>query len=206
MTGPRASGTTQIVLVQGHPDPLPRHFCHALSDAYVSAARQAGHTVDVVNVARLEFPLARSREDLEQRQAPDAIRQVQETLRRSDHVVLIYPIWNGGMPALLKGFFEQTFRTSFVFPDAEPGQRLGFASYFKQRKALAGKTGRVIATMQMPGFVYRWYFHPHLERNAMRLSGIGPIRETLIGLVEAPEDARRRRWLFRMQSFGRTAR
>ena len=85
MTRPRTADTKWIALVQGHPDPLPRHFCHALADAYASAARNAGHTVDIVNVGLLEFPLARSREDLEERQAPDAIRQVQESLRRCDH-------------------------------------------------------------------------------------------------------------------------
>ena len=96
---------------------------------------------------------------------PEAIRQVQDALTRADHVVMFYPVWNGAMPALLKGFLEQTFRSSFVFPDAKPDERLGFSSYFSQRKALTGKSGRVVATMQMPAFVYRWYFHPHPEKN-----------------------------------------
>jgi len=29
------------------------------------------------------------------------------------------------MPALLKGFLEQTFRSTFIFPDAKPDERLG---------------------------------------------------------------------------------
>jgi hypothetical protein len=41
--------------------------------------------------------------------------------------------------------------------------------------------------MQMPACVYRWYFHPHPEKNTLSLSGIRPIRESFIGLVEAPE-------------------
>jgi hypothetical protein len=59
--------------------------------------------------------------------------------------------------------------------------------------------------MQMPAFVYRWYFHPHPEKNTLRLSGISPIRETLIGLVEAPDGRRRERWLSKMTALGRRA-
>lgn len=126
-------------------------------------------------------------------------------LTRSDHIVLIYPVWNGAMPALLKGFLEQTFRSTFIFPDAKPDQRLGFSSYFSQRKALTGKSGRVVATMQMPAFVYRWYFHPHPEKNTLRLGGIRPIRERLIGLVEARDPRKREQWLLRMRALGRRA-
>jgi putative NADPH-quinone reductase len=201
--GPR---TKHIAIIQGHPDPQGHHFCHALAEAYAAGAREAGHKVEVIDVARLEFPLLRSREDLEHAAVPEAIRQSQDALTRSDHVVLIFPVWNGAMPALLKGFLEQTFRSTFIFPDAKPDERLGFASYFSQRKALAGRSGRIVATMQMPAFVYRWYFHPHPEKNTLRVGGIGPIRESLIGLVETPDSRRREGWLLRMRALGRQAR
>jgi putative NADPH-quinone reductase len=103
-----ATGTRHVVLVQGHPDPQHRHFCHALADSYAAGARGARHEVMTVDVARLDFPLARSREDLESGPTPEAIREVQDALTRADHVVLFYPVWTGAMPALLKGFLEQT--------------------------------------------------------------------------------------------------
>jgi putative NADPH-quinone reductase len=195
----------RVAIIQGHPDPKGGHFCHALADAYTAGARDGGHEIERLDVASLEFPLVRSRED-QQGPVPDAVRRAQEVLTRSNHVVLIYPVWNGGMPALLKGFFEQTFRASFIFPDARPGEALGFSSYFNQRKALTGRSARVIATMAMPGFVYRWYFHPHTEKNTLRLSGISPIRESLIGLVEAPNGRRREKWLKKVRALGQRAR
>jgi putative NADPH-quinone reductase len=194
-----------IAIIQGHPDPHGQHFCHAVADAYAAGARAAGHTVDFIDVAHLEFPLLRSRDDLEHGPVPDAIRNAQAVLSRVDHVVMIFPVWNGAMPALLKGFLEQTFRPSFIFPDATPGEALGFSSYFSQRKALKGKTALVIATMQMPALVYRWYFHPHPEKNTLRMSGLGPIRETLIGLVESTNGHRRERWITKMDALGRAA-
>jgi hypothetical protein len=63
--------------------------------------------------------------------------------------------------------------------------------------------------MGMPALAYRWYFHAHslksLERNILRFSGIGPIRDTLIGSVEA-DAAVRQAWLRKMRSLGRAAR
>jgi putative NADPH-quinone reductase len=129
-----ATGTRHVVIVQGHPDPQHRHFCHALADAYAAGARGAGHEVVTVDVARLDFPLARSRENLESAPTPEAIRQVQDEFT-----------------------------------------------------------------------VYRWYFHPHPEQNTLSLSGIRPIRESLIGLVEAPDGRKREQWLSKMRALGRRA-
>jgi hypothetical protein len=59
----------------------------------------------------------------------------------------------------------------------------------------------------MPAFFYRWYFRAHslksLERNILRFVGIKPIRETLIGMVAAKDDAGRKRWLKRMEELER---
>jgi putative NADPH-quinone reductase len=129
-----------IAIIQGHPEPRGHHYCHALGEAYVAGAREAGHEVEIIDVARLEFSLLRSRVELERGAVPETIKQSQEVLTRSGHVVLIYPVWNGGTPALLKGFLEQTFRSAFIFPDAKPGERQGFSSYFPQRKALTGRS------------------------------------------------------------------
>lgn len=197
--------TRNIVIVQGHPDPQGNHFGHALAQAYTQGARDAGHDVQVISIAQLEFPQLRSRED--QRGAPpETIVQAQRIIAGSDHVVMFFPIWNGTAPAILKGFLEQTFRPAFVFPDAKPGEPLGFFSYFTQRKALKGKTARTVITMQMPAIIYRWYFRPHPEKNTLRVSGLDPIRESLIGLVDAPDGRKRERWLRRMYLFGQQGR
>lgn len=189
-------------MIQGHPDPEGNHFGHAIAQAYVKGATDAGREVEVIDVAKLDFPLLRSRKD-QHDEPPQAIRQAQSAIARADHVVMIYPVWNGGAPALLKGFLEQTFRPAFIFPDTKTTEPLGFFSYYSQRKALKGKTARVIVTMQMPAFVYRWYFRPHPEKNTLSVSGISPIRESLVGLVEATDGRKRERWLRKVYTLGR---
>jgi len=194
-----------ILIIQGHPDPSGDHFVAALAQAYARGAREGGHDVELLDVAQLDFPLLRSKRELDRPDAPEALRGAQRALLRSDHVVLIYPVWNAGMPALLKGFLEQVFRPAFIFPKTAPGQELGFLASLTQEKGLAGRTARVVATMQMPAFVYRWYFHPHPERNTLRLSGIRPVRESLVGSVHRSSE-RRAQWLSKIHALGRRAR
>jgi putative NADPH-quinone reductase len=190
----------RIVIIQGHPDPSATHFGHALARAYAEGASQSSHAVSVIDIARLDFPLLRSGEELRSDAVPPAIREAQAAISRADHLVLIYPVWNGAMPALLKGFLEQTFRPRFMFGGSKGPT--GFFSALWHKKALKGKTARVVVTMAMPGFVYRWFFHPHPERNTLRLSGIRSIRESFVGLVEGRNSTRRERWLGRMYALG----
>lgn len=195
-----------IAIVQGHPDSVARHFGHALADAYASGAREAGREVECIEIATLDFPFLHSRNDLESDDIPDVIRTAQSIISRSDHLLLIYPVWNGGTPAMLRAFLEQTFRPHFMFPDSKPGESLGFVSALKQRKGLAGKSARIVATMAMPAWLYRWYFRPHPEKNTLRLSGMNPVSETLIGLVEAANGRNREKWLRKMRQLGREGR
>jgi putative NADPH-quinone reductase len=78
------------------------------------------------------------------------------------------------------------------------------------KKLLTGKSARIVVTMGMPAFVYRWYFRAHslksLERNILSFCSIGPIRESLIGMVEANSDAKWMAELQKMRELGRRAR
>lgn len=191
--------TANILIIQGHPDADKRHFCHALADTYAEAAEQAGHSVARVEVGQLDFPLLRRPEDWKREEPPSAIAGVQSELLKAGHVVIIYPLWLGTMPALLKGFLEQVFRQSFAF-GADP---------MKPERKLRGRSARIVVTMGMPGWIYRGYFLAHglknLERNVLRFCGIRPVRSSIVGLVEGGP-ARRERWLERMRRLGAAGR
>ena len=187
----------RITIIQGHPDGTREHLCHALADAYRHGAEAAGHEVRSIAVAALTFPLITSREEFEHGERPGPIREAQSVIRTSDHLVIVYPLWLGTMPALLKGFLEQVFRYDFAF-QPEPGGRY--------RAHLTGRSARVVVTMGMPVLAYRWWFGAHslksLERNVLKFAGIRPVRESLFGRVEQVDDATRRRWLAEMRRLG----
>lgn len=187
-----------IAIIQGHPDAQARHFGHALADEYAKGAEDGGHEIRRIEVATLDFPLLRTKEDFEQGMPPDSIRQAQEAIRWADHLVIIYPLWLGSMPALLKAFLEQVLRPGFAFEYQQSG---GMA-----KKLLAGKSARIVVTMGMPAFVYRWVFGAHslksLKRNTLWFCGIGPVKSTIIGNIETMSEEKRMGWLDEMRGLG----
>lgn len=189
----------RIAIIQGHPDPTGTHFCHALAQAYSRGASAAGHELKEIDVARVDFPVLRSKDEWESSVFPEAIRSAQATIQWATHLVIVYPLWLGSMPALLKAFLEQALRPGFAIASAE-----GAAIW---DRLLAGRSARIVVTMGMPALVYRWYFRAHslksLERNILGFVGIKPVRETLIGAVETCGGAQRRKWLDKLAALGR---
>lgn len=190
----------RILIIQGHPDAGAAHFCHALAMAYADGARAAGHSVQTLDVAKLDFPLLRSKAEWEGGPLPPALKPAQEAIQWAEHMVFFFPLWLGGMPALLKGFLEQVARPGFAL-SAMDGKGL-------PKKLLTGRSARLVVTMGMPAVVYRWVFRAHslkaLERNILGFVGIAPIHETLVGMVEGePRD--RARWLKKLEQLGLAA-
>lgn len=192
---------TRILLLQGHPDGDHPHLCHALADAYGEGARGAGHEVRSLDVARLDFPLLRSQQAWEEGELPEGLREAQEAIGWAEHIVIVFPLWLGDMPALLKGFLEQVARPGFAFGK---GERNAFT-----RKGLTGRSARLVVTMGMPALVYRWYFRAHsvksLERNILGFVGIAPVHETLVGNVGHLDAAAAAKSLDRLRALGRKA-
>jgi len=189
-----------IVVIQGHPDPAGGRFGHALADAYAEGARAGGHEVRRLDIARLDFPVLRTRADWESGEPPAAIRAAQETIAWAGHLAIVFPLWLGDMPALVKAFFEQLMRPDFAIR-ASTGPSLW-------DKLLEGRSARVVVTMGMPALFYRVVYRAHsvksLERNILNFCGIAPVRTSLIGTIEGAQ-ASRERWIARMRKLGKDA-
>lgn len=194
------SSSKRIVLFSGHPDAGSHRLNHALLDAYAQGAQEAGHELRRIDVATLDFPLLRSQDDWEYGSVPPALEQAQSDIAWAEHLVFFFPLWLGDMPALLKGFLEQVARPGFAFHREE-------GNPFK--KALGGRSARVVVTMGMPALVYRVYFRSHstklLERNILGFVGIAPIHVTLIGMVDKLGEEGVNKWLSRMRKLGQAA-
>lgn len=192
----------RIAVIQGHPDADPARYGQALASAYTRGAEEAGHEVRVIRVAAMDFPLLRSAREWQQDAPCEAIREAQDVIGWAEHLVILFPLWLGDMPALLKAFLEQALRPGFAFTKAAPGR--------PWRKMLGGKSARLVVTMGMPAYFYRVFFRAHsvknLQRNILWFCGVDPVRVTLIGMVEAAKGASRGVWLTKMSALGRAAR
>ena len=169
-----------VCIIQGHPDATSKHLCHAIADAYADGARAVRAEVRRIDLGNMVIPLLRDPADFLSA-PPDAIAAAQDAIRESQHIVVVYPLWLGTMPAVVKAFFEQLCRKGFAIEaDAKGGW---------PKQMLKGRSARVIVTMGMPAAAYKLVFGAHgvrgFESGILGMAGIKPIRETLIGGVGA---------------------
>lgn len=186
--------TDRILVIDAHPDSDPARFVHALAAAYLDGA--SDHQTRLIRLADLDFPLLRSAHDWADGQPPAVIARAQEDIAWAQHIVFLYPLWLGDIPALLKGFLEQVMR---------PGFALSYRQNGLPRKLLKGRSARIVVTMGMPAFFYRLVYRAHslksLERNILRGVGISVVGESIIGLVDS-NDIKRGAWLREMRELG----
>jgi putative NADPH-quinone reductase len=194
--------TRRVLILDGHPDPDAARFVHALAAAYREGAAAGGHEILTVRVADIDFPLLRTQADYEKGDPIEAVRHCQSAFDWAQHVVILYPLWLGGMPALLKALLEQMLRPGFAFSTLKLGRW--------PVKLQGGKSARIVVTMGMPGWWYRWYFRAHslrsLQRNILRFIGFRSVRATVIGSVTGISRQQREQHLGTMRALGQDAR
>ena len=191
----------RIAIIQGHPDPEGGHFCNALAVAYRDGAEAAGHHVDLIETGRMDLPYLCNKAQWDAPPTDEAVLEMQRIVGAADHLVILYPLWLGDMPAVLKSALEHLSCGGFVMAVDDSGH---------WQAKLKGKSARVVVTMGMPALVYRLFFLSHslksLERNILKFSGVKPVRTTLMGQVEGESrKARRDGWLAQMRRLGSDA-
>ncbi len=187
----------RIAIIDAHPDPDPKRFGHALVSAYAHAAKESGHEVREIRLAGKDIPILQSRSQWMDEPMPADVKPGQDAIKWAQHIVILYPLWMGDMPALLKAFIEQAFRPGFAL-SYEEDKRM-------PKKLLRGRSARLIVTMGMPAFFYRAYFASHsvrsFKRNILAMAGIDPVATSLIGNVDSSAK-HRERWLKKMIAHG----
>lgn len=187
-----------VCIIQGHPHNEVRHLCHAIADAYADGARAARAEVRRVDLGGMDIPLLRDPADFLSA-PPSQIVAAQDAIRASQHIVVVYPLWLGTMPAVVKAFFEHLCRHGFAI-EADP--KGGWP-----KQMLKDRSARVIVTMGMPASAYKLFFGAHgvrgFESGILGMAGIKPIRETLLGGVGALNRNRSEALLARIRALGK---
>jgi len=188
-----------ICIIDGHPDPSQSRFIHALCDAYFDAAINADHEVSRINIASHDFAPLGSKAGFEMEPDDPILLGERSKLAAADHVVLMFPLWLGSMPAATRAFFEQSARASF-FLDVRDS-----ANKWPQRM-MKGKSARVVVTMGMPSLAYKLLFGSAalkaIEKGLFGISGFKPIKHTILGSVDGVSDSKRESWLAEMRKLG----
>lgn len=187
----------KILMIFGQPQ--RKSYGGALAQAYVTGAREAGAEVKELYLGELQFDVCASQNHHPPAGLEPDLAQAQAAITWADHLVFVYPIWWGTIPALLKGFIERVFLP-------------GFAVNFRENsplwdKLLKGRSAHLIVTLNTPSWVYRWYFgrpgHNTMKKTILEFCGIKPVRITEVGPIKNSTEAKRQKWLGQVHDMGR---
>lgn len=179
----------KVLVILAHPS--KNSFCHALAEMYQKTAQQSGHEVQFIALGDLQFdPILHEAYQSIQTLEPDLI-SAQQAIQWAQHLVFIYPIWWGGVPALLKGFIDRVFLPQFAFkyrPNSIMWDSL-----------LTGRSAHLITTMDTPPWYFRWIYkmpaHHQMKRTMLEFSGIKPVQISSFGSIKTSTAVQREKWL-----------
>lgn len=107
----------RVLVLYAHPD--PDSYCAALHATVLDALRRAGHEVDDLDLYREGFdPVLTLEERRAYHEVPgnrEFVASYVERLERAEGLVLVHPVWNFGMPAIMKGFLDRVFLPGVSF-------------------------------------------------------------------------------------------
>lgn len=186
----------RILLVLG--TPKTDSLCHALAEAYSQGARSQGHVIRQLKLAELIFdPVLHDGYDQSQPLEPDLL-DAQRLIHWAEHLVLVYPVWWGGFPALLKGFFDRVFQPGFAFKYREHSPVLD--------PLLSGRTADLLVTLDQPAWHFRWLqgapAHRQMMRSTLGACGIKTRRLAEFAPVRFSSEEQRQKWLRRAEQLG----
>lgn len=179
---------TRILLIHGHPS--EEGVTGRLARAYSEAARTAGAEVQELWLGRLAFdPVLRhgfrGSQDLE----PDLV-EAQRLLGWAEHLVMVFPVWWGGWPALLKGFVDRVFLPGFAFRYRDGGGLWD--------RLLKGRSARLIVTSDSPvlwdRLVNRHGAVHQMRQATLKFCGVSPVKTTRFGMARKAGPGRLAGW------------
>ena len=98
----------KIFIVYGHYD--EKSFNAAIRNIFIETVTKNGHKVDVVDLYKEKFDPVFSGEE------PDKIvLDHRSRIEKSDAIVLIAPIWNFRMPAIVEGWIDKVLAPPWAF-------------------------------------------------------------------------------------------
>jgi NAD(P)H dehydrogenase (quinone) len=145
----------RLLIIYAHPD--TDSYSRRMRDTVIEAARGVGHAVELSDLYAMQFNpvpgwhdfrggpgegfFSYTQEQLKASQtgsfAPD-IAAEQAKLTECDALILIFPLWWYGLPAIMKGWVDRVFAAGFAYGN---GRWFARGPFFGKRAMLVLSTG-----------------------------------------------------------------
>lgn len=186
----------KVLIINGHPN--DRSFCYALAETYKKGSLSTGNEVELLHLKDLQFDLSlRNGFSKDSELEPDL--KIAKKIIWANHIVIIHPVWWGGVPALLKGFFDRILLPGFAFKYKENSPLWD--------KLLTGKTGHIIYTSDTPTWLYKYVFLSpsvnQVKKRTLQFCGITPVKVTAIAPIRKSSQKFREDWLAKIEELAK---
>jgi len=177
----------KVFLVYGHYN--DSSFNASIKDTFIKTAKENGNEVDCVDLYKEKFNPVYAGEE------PDeVVIDHQRRIEKSDTIVLIAPIWNFRMPAILEGWIDKVLAPPWAFKFKKL-----FGNYGYPLGNLKGKKAIVFCTYGSPQFAIRTFFlnmpTKRLRRGVFNICGIKDVIYKRYFAVPFVSDDKRKKFL-----------
>jgi len=179
-------------------NPKPTSLCQTLADTYEIEARETAN-IRRFNLAEMAFNPSLDQGYDEIQTLEPCLATFQTALMWADHIVIVSPIWWGGLPAKMKGLIDRVFipGVTFKFEGENP--------YPVQ--LMKGKSARIILTMDMPEEFVEEQAAPvlgQLSTFTLEYCGVEPVKTSLFGSVIMSEQDQKTDWVAEVKALGQS--
>ena len=190
------SNSSNVLVILGHGSNTS--FSAAVADTYAKGAEAAGHNVRVLRLADLRFDaLLHGSNPHHQALEPDLLA-AQEDILWAQHIAWVFPVWWGGVPAVLKGFLDRAFTSGWAY-------KFTSGSSFPV-PLLKGRTAHLLVTMDTPPWYYRWVYRMpaihQMRKTTLAFCGIRPTKTFMLGPIIHSTEQQRGGWLQKAGNMG----
>lgn len=169
-------------------------FSAALADRYAAVLRRVGIATRRVDLARMEVPACIASRQPDDGDMQGDVARFWQDLLWADHVVIVHPLWWGGMPAKLKALFDAVLQSGKAYRyEGRNPLPLGL---------LKGRSARLVVTSDTPGwFMALAYGNAHfraVKNQILKFVGFGPVRVTHLSVMRHSTAEQREKMLERV--------
>jgi len=183
----------QTAVIYAHPN--PNSFNGAILNQVIKALEDGKHFYDVIDLYRdrfdpvLLFDEKKRRSDMKRDPETAEYRRI---VKNADHLIFIYPLWWGGMPAIMKGFIDRVFAAgeAYTYQGKLP------------KGLLKARTASVYYTADAPSWYLRFWRRDAdwvtVKDVMLKFCGVRRVRRLLFAGVKDSSEEKRTQWLDRV--------